>query len=295
MERPRVNQLARRQILGAARGALERAGAYDVIPTPLDDVGDAIGVDEVIDISELPEDLIVSKPSALKKLLGGYLFRAETAFVDFSQPEGRARFIQAHELGHRLVPWHRGAYLDDERRLLRDTEEVFELEANLAGAHLIFQGQPFFERALDYPLSLATPILLASEFRASIHATIRYYVEHHPDPVACLIAGRYLRMDGSVPIFVSLQSSSFNERFGPIARRFPHASLAANGAKPLGPLLRDARDGVEVPSRPVLLRDLQDTRQRCLAEAFFNQRCYFVMFAPATRMKSGRRIRLVAS
>lgn len=291
----RINDLARRQILGAAQQALKRADAFGIIPTPLDDVGEAIGVAKVIDIADLPEDLVVSKPSALKKLLGAYLYRAETAFVDFSQPEGRARFIQSHELGHRVVPWHEGAYLDDERRLFRETEDLLELEANLAGAHLIFQGQPFFERALEFPLSLKTPLLLAQQFKASIHATIRYYVEHHPDPVAGLIAGQYTRMDGTVPIFLALESPSFRERFGPIAPRFPDVSLPLNGSKPLGPLLVEARDAVDTAAKPVILLDLNRERQRCVAEAFFNQRCFFVMFAPATRLRAGRRIRVVAS
>ena len=291
----RVNDLARRQILGAAQQALKRANAFGVIPTPLDDVGEAIGVAEVVDIGQLPEDLVVSKPSALKKILGAYLYRAETAFVDFSQPEGRARFIQSHELGHRVVPWHEGAYLDDERRLFRETEELLELEANLASAHLIFQGQPFFERALEFPLSLKTPLLLAGQFKASLHATIRYYVEHHPDPVAGLIAGQYTRMDGTVPIFLALESPSFRERFGSIGTRFPDASLPLNGSKPLGPLLVEARDEVEVATKPVILLDRNRAKERCVAEAFFNQRCYFVMFAPATRLRAGRRIRVVAS
>jgi hypothetical protein len=291
----RVNELARRQILGAAQQALKRAGAYGAIPTPLDAVGEAIGVAEVIDIGQLPEDIVVSKPSALKKLLGAYLYQAETAFVDFNQPEGRARFIQAHELGHRVVPWHEGAYLDDELRLFRETEELLELEANLAGAHLIFQGQPFFERALEFPLSLRTPLLLAAQFKASLHATIRYYVEHHPDPIAGLIAGQYTRMDGTVPVFLAIESPSFRERFGQIAARFPAASLPLNGSRPLGPLLIEARDEVEVAAKPVILRDRNRDRQRCVAEAFFNQRCYFVLFAPATRLRSGRRIQVVAS
>jgi hypothetical protein len=291
----RVNDLARRQILGAAQRALKCAGAYGVIPTPLDEVGEAVGVAEVIDIAQLPQDLVVSKPSALKKILGAFLYRAESAFVDFSQPEGRARFIQSHELGHRLVPWHEGAYLDDERRLFRDTEELLELEANFAGAHLIFQGQPFFERALEYPLSLKAPLLLAEQFKASLHATIRYYVEHHPIPVAGLIAGQYTRADGTVPIFLSLESPKFRERFGPIATRFPRASLPLNGSKPLGPLLVEARDAVDTAAKPVILFDRNGERLRCVAEAFFNQRCYFVMFAPASWLRLGRQIRVVAS
>jgi Zn-dependent peptidase ImmA (M78 family) len=81
---------------------------------------------------------------------------------------GRAWFTEAHELGHCVVPWHREAYVDDERTLFSDTELVLELEANLA-AHLIFQGRPFFERALDYPLSLRTPLLAGSVSTRKLH------------------------------------------------------------------------------------------------------------------------------
>jgi hypothetical protein len=290
-----INDLGRRQILAAATQALRRAEALGVVPTPLDEVGQAVGVEAVIDIGQLPEELVVKKPSALKKLLGAYLFRAETAFVDFAQSKGRARFTQAHELAHRVIPWHEAAYvLDDERRLFRETEDLFELEANLGGAHLIFQGSHFFERALDYETSLKTPILLADEFDASCAATIRYFVEHHPDPLAVLVAGRYERADGTVPIFLALESPAFSERFGPIAGRFTSGSLPLDGSHPLGPLLVQARDALEPPQKEVKIRDLNLGYRKFLAEAFFNGRCYFVVFSPTAQLRLGRRVRLAS-
>ncbi len=289
-----VNELGRRQILVAVTHALQRADALGVVPTPLGDLAEVIGVEAVIDIGELPEELVAEKPSALKKLLGAYWFRAETAFVDFAQPRGRARFIQAHELGHRVVPWHKDAYLDDEHRLFRETEDLFELEANLAGAHLLFQGRVFFERALEYQNSLRTPILLAEPFDTSLHATIRYYVEHHPDPLAVLVAGRFKRADGTVPIFLALESPSFHKELGAIAGRFPAQALPLSDAHPLGPLLVEAREALDPPSKEVKIRDLGNQYRRFIAEAFFNQHCYFVMFAPATRLRLGRRIQVAS-
>jgi hypothetical protein len=289
------NELARRQILAVSQQALKLAGVYGELPTPLDAVGEAIGVAEVIDVSQLPDDLIVKKPSALKKILGAYFFPAETAFVDFSQPEGRARFIQAHELGHRLVPWHAGAYLDDEQRLFRETEEVFELEASLAGAHLILQGRPFLERALEYPVSLKTPLLLADLFKASLHATIHYYIEQYPEPVAGLIAGRIRRADGTIPIWRAIESATFRSQFGPLATAFPTKCLLLDAeAKPLGPLLVEAQTALEPPAAPVVMHDLNRVQQRLTGETFYNQRCYFVMLAPQRRLRSGRRIRVAS-
>jgi hypothetical protein len=288
-----VNELAQRQILAAAEQALRRADAYGVVPTPLGAVGESAGVEAVVDISELPTD-VVPKRSRLRKWLGAYLFRAETAFVDLSQPRGRARFIEAHEIGHRVVPWHRGAYVDDEQTLFRDTELMLELEANLAAAHLIFQGRPFFERALDYPLSLRTPLLLADEFDASLHATIRYYVEQHVEPVAVLICGKHRRLDGTVPIFVAVESAAFRQRFGPIGSRFPSGAVPLDDTGPLGPLVAASRLAVEPPQTEVVLRELSGTPKRFVAESFFNRRCHFVTFAPLTRLRSGRRVKVVA-
>lgn len=291
----RINDLGRRQIFAASTRALQRADAVGMVPTPLGDVGEAAGVEAVIDIGQLPEELVVNKPSALKKLLGAYLFRAETAFIDFTQSKVRARFTRAHELGHRIIPWHEGAYvLDDEQRLFRETEDLLELEANLAGAHLIFQGTHFFERALDYETSLKTPILLADVFDASCAATIRYFVEHHPDALAVLVAGRYKRADGTVPIFRALESPTFRERLGPIAGRFPTRSLPVNESHPLGPLLVEAPATVDPPAKEVKIRDLGHRYRRFVAEAFFNGRCHFVVFAPAERLRLGQKVKVAS-
>ena len=72
--------------------------------------------------------------------------------------------------------------------------------------------------ALDYRHALATPIGLADDIGASIHATIREYVERHPNPTGLVITGRMVRPDGTVPICCAIQSPSFRARFGPLTR-----------------------------------------------------------------------------
>ncbi len=186
-----VDPFLRRQIIAMAEAALRAADVVGVLPTPLERVGEVVGVAETIDIGDLPDDLTIAKPRSLRRILGAYAYRTNTAFVDLSQPVGRRRFIQAHETGHRLIPWHESSHrLDDEARLFRDTEDELEDEANLAGTLLVFQGGRFHAQALDYENSIRTPILLAEEFGASYHASIRYYVEHHPEPIALVIAVR---------------------------------------------------------------------------------------------------------
>lgn len=129
-----------------------------------------------------PTRVAACKPPAMKRILGALLHRERIALVDLSQAEPRARLTEAHEIGHGIIPWHEAAFqLDDKERLLGATRDQLEQEAYLAGGHLIFQGLHFWKRALDYRVSIATPVALAAEYRASMHATIRYYALEHPD------------------------------------------------------------------------------------------------------------------
>ncbi len=169
-----MGDLARRQIVALTDSALRNAGVTGIIPTPLDVVAKAAGITEIVDISRLPRDIEARKPPALKRILGALLHRERVALVDRSQPEPRARLTEAHEIGHQIIPWHQAAFqLDDEERLLGRTRDQLEREAYLAGGHLIFQGEHFWGRALDYQVSIGTPVALAPEYGAPLHARRR--------------------------------------------------------------------------------------------------------------------------
>lgn len=216
------------QILAAAKSALGKAGLIGHVPTPLDVLTEAVGLNPIVDIGDLPPDIAARKPRAWKRILGALVFPARTAFVDLSQAEPRARLTHAHEIGHRILPWHEGAFhLDNHERLLGLTRERLEVEAYLAGGHLLFQPR-FMEQALGYQFSIKTPIALAGEYAASMHATVRYYVMHMPEPVAVLIAGRY-RPATSVPVWDSVESLSFHSQFGHLADRMSNARLEIAG------------------------------------------------------------------
>ncbi len=68
--------------------AIVAAGVDGVLPTPLDEVAGMVGVSELVDIGGLPEDLRRSKPRALRRILGAYLYRSDTAFVDLTSRPG---------------------------------------------------------------------------------------------------------------------------------------------------------------------------------------------------------------
>jgi hypothetical protein len=177
------------------------------------------------------------------------------------------------------------------------TRDQLEDEAYLAGGHLIFQGQRFYERALDYKISIATPIALADDYGASLHATIRYYVLHHPDNLALLVAGRYVGSAGSLPIWRSIESASFSARFGSLADRMPRGRLliAAGAGQPFGDIASRAMSGADVADKDIVILDADGEKHEFVAEAFFNQHNLLIMVTEKKAARFGRRIRVAVS
>jgi len=286
-----VDPLGRRRIQAAVEQALTETGVAGTFPTPVEPLREYAGIRERIDMSALPAELVSKKPPRWKSILGAFLYPAETSFVDLSQPDERVLFTDAHETTHALLPWHEETfYLDDEGQLFHEVKEELEAEANLGAALIIFQNGRFHERALGYQRTINTPVLLAAEFGASCHATIRHYVEYHPDPVALAICGRY-RSYGSLPIWSCVESLHFRKEFGALADMLP--VLPLGGDSPLGQLVAEARRSPPTPpSRGVRVCNLRGETKPFTAEAFFNQYCIFVMLAPRALVRSGRRVKV---
>lgn len=290
-----------RRVAADIDALLHRAGVIGVVPTPLDVVGQAAGIHEVLDVGDLPPKLLARKPSFLKRVVGALIYSEEVAFVDRSTGISRGRFIEAHEISHRTLGWHRASHdlhLDDQGRISRDTEEELENEANQGAAHLLFQGVRFNDEALGYQVSLRAPLLLADRWGTSIHAAIWHYVQHHPDPVALAITGSITRANGTVPVWSCLESDDFRGRYGRFADWFPTPGLAIGTSpemNPLGQLVGRARKGEDLPSMDLKQLVGGDTAS-FTGEAFYNQHSVFVLVRPKSkRMSLGRGIRLAAS
>ena len=279
----------RRQLPRLVERTLRDAGVVDVFPTPLGELQRVLGIEQVVSIADLPEPPEARRPSRWRRILGALLYREKTIFVDFSQSEERSNFTEAHETAHQLIPWHEDSFiLDHEDTLFRDVKQGLEEEANYGATALIFQNGRFHRRALEYERSISTPILLAPEYRASRHATIRHYVEMHPEPLALLITGRH-QNSGCLPIWHAVESDSFREHFGPLGRHFPvqrldhPPSLVELAEESMGATLRP-------PSCSIKIRDRGGSHRQFKAEAFFNQYNVFLMFAPRARVRTGRRV-----
>lgn len=292
-----MNDLARRQIRAASEQALRRAGVFGVVPTPLDEVSRAAGVIETIDLSQLPEDLVARRPNVFKRVLGGIFYRPRLVVVDRSQGHARGRFIEAHEISHKVIPWHEAVFrLDDEERLFGQTKKRVDLEADMGAAELLFQGDLFVRRALDFEVSISAPIGLASEFDASMAASIRHYAAYHPDPVAVIVAGQFVWSNGAVPVWASHESPSFAARFGSAKAFYPSGVPASElNTDPAGAILAEALKYSDVARGEVALTDLRGQSHAFVMEAFHNGRMILVMLVEKRASRArGRTIRVTA-
>lgn len=218
-------ELPLKQIQRAARNALQAAGVDPdtPLPIPLADIATAAGLrrEALFDAADEP-DLPPSLRGFLKKItgrvLGALSVPEKRIYVDRSQTSARARFTEAHEIGHDAMPWHRDAYFGDtEHTLHRSTEDVLEMEANAFAAEVLFGLERFNAQADDYRPSLDVPLALTGDWGTSAHATVRRYAENSRHEIALITtgirAGQYATSLG-VPIWGIFESASFVKRYG---------------------------------------------------------------------------------
>jgi hypothetical protein len=179
-----------------AKRLLVRADALEVFPTPVDRIVEVAGLarsDEwLLDESKLK--LVGAETRRLLRGLGrrlrGTLDRPDRViYVDSTMDPNKQRFVALHETTHHVLPWQRAMSLfaDDDVTLAPHIERQYEQEANQGAAELLFQVDLFARTARDYPTTLATPIELSQKIGASIHASIRRWVEGHEHALCVLV------------------------------------------------------------------------------------------------------------
>lgn len=293
-EKP-ISPFTRQRIARLAEAALRDANVIGELPTPIAVVLEHLGVREQLDISRLPPELEARKPAGWKRVLGALWFTERTVFVDRSQPEPRQLFTDAHEAIHVMCDWHEPTLmLDDENTLFREAKVQVEREAGFGAAQLIFQGGRFHRRALLEQVSMRTPLALAADYGASCHATLHHYAEGHPDAVALLISGRFAQMDSTLPIWASVESQPFRQRFGSVEALLPNRQLSIAEDALFADILAESLTAVDPPTKTIGVPDRDGTKVAFVAEAFFNGRCHFVMLIDRRARKLGRRVRLAS-
>jgi hypothetical protein len=251
-----------------AEDALRSAGVLGVLPTPLEALHPVAGIRAVEDLPALPERIRTHGC----RLLGALWFEERTIFLERGQSSARSRFTEAHELMHALCPWHEAVLREDtDAELFKPTLDRIEAEANAGAAMLLFQGRRFAERLAGERPSIAAPLALAREYGASAHAALHQYVVSHSAALAMLVAGRFPQRDGSLPVWRSVESRRWRERFDSAAATLQRGLQLGSPLRELAEASRRARD-------PVVGRlPWADPRGEVVAHAHYNRHAFLVL------------------
>lgn len=216
-----------------AERALREAGALGVFPTPVAQIMAAANVTVVEEDVLNPGFLAKLRAKAektgqaVKRALGKVLglFHASEGLVFLNQTlkAVKRRFVSLHEAGHGFMPWQRPMYAvveDCEKALDASTAELFDREANVFAAEVLFQLDAFRDMAEGEPFEIWTPVNLARRFDASNYAAIRQYVSknHRACAVVVLNMPELVPGDGfRASLRRPIQSDRFTELFGAYA------------------------------------------------------------------------------
>lgn len=243
-EGPRVDQYSAADIQEAVRRVLRDLGNPEP-PLRLEDVRelqkldltyysktDLNLLDEVAHQVRLGKHNILSTAKRMKEVVAKAGLRAlivpqqRHIYIDEEIVDKKKRFIQAHEITHDLLDWHRDILLgDNEETLSQNCHEEMEAEANFGARQLIFMGDRFTEEVRDNSPEWKNLQDLARLYGNSITTTL-WQTVYCCDPDAPMFGaiGRHPhysdighREDGDgVAYFI--KSDAFHERFPGVSK-----------------------------------------------------------------------------
>lgn len=263
------------QIQEHAKRALESADAIGVFPTPVAQImaAEKITVDDKADLDEgylakLRKGAGNALKRAWQKVVGVFDTKGRVALIDKTIAAVKQTFIKLHELAHGFLPWQRDMYGVIEEcnsTLDPDIADLFDREANLFAAEVLFQLESFTEEANCFDFGIKVPLKLARKYGASAYASIRRYVEKNPKACTVLVYEPPVPqdIDGFLCKFLRVSASdSFRTIFGDI--EWPEVISPDDwigAAVPVGKKRMTGR-------RRVQLTDRNGTTRTCIAEGF---------------------------
>jgi hypothetical protein len=268
----------RRAVEEKARRLLDRASAWGVFPTPIDDIVAAadlkVAPTSIFDLEGIAaylKDKAIETgqhlKSAISKLFGLYDSSESIIHIDDSVGETKQNFLKLHETGHHELPAHRKLFKyfqDCEKTLEPEIADAFEREANNFARYAMFQGNAYAEQARDHDMSIKTPMRLAKQFAASQYASAREFARTHHRACAVYVLeqAQYVQNDGFRAQVRRIETSTaFRRQFG-----IPTCTVVT----PTHFLARVIPFGTRRMTRPtaISLPDRNGTRHECIAEAF---------------------------
>jgi len=175
---------------------LLEAGALGRLPTPIDDIVEASRLSEAGEslfsdsaLARAPQYLRVAFQAFQHKVRAVLDRRERRIHVDPDLgTEGKRNFVRLHEVAHHVAPWQADlVQVDGDRELSAEANSIFEREANVGAAQLLFQVGLLGKIAAEYPGGIRTVINVADTFQASVRATAREYARTHRRPVMTIV------------------------------------------------------------------------------------------------------------
>lgn len=293
---PKIEQITRK--------LLEKADAYGVFPTPVDQIIEAAGLVEV-ETSLFDDSLLAKVPRFLRrkidqlkyKVLAAIDRREKLIYIDIvNGNDGSIAFRRLHEVTHGVLPWQcELGYADDNQTLSFATRRMFEKEANFGASELLFQNDKLELVGADYHVSIATIIELASRFGSSIHAAYRRYAATHTAAMAAIVLELQDTVDvgGNFRRNEIISSANWDQRFEclqDLKKSLPISKL---------PFLREALLAQATPNTIVkgdfVLNDLNGEPQKMHVEAFNTTYKIFVLVWLPKRRRALRGKRVLVS
>lgn len=103
--------------------------------------------------------------------------------IDSTVPKPKHRWIEGHEIGHSVIPWHREFLFGDNQITLDPMcHAIVEAEANFASAQLLFLQGRFAAEARDISLSFDSVKAMAGRYKNTLTSTLwRMIQDREPD------------------------------------------------------------------------------------------------------------------
>ena len=155
------------------------------------------------------------------KLCAFWLPNNRRILIDQAVPEKKHRWIEAHEIGHSITPWHK-EYLfgDDQYTLDPVCHAMVEAEANYAASQLLFLQERFVGEARDVEITFKAMQGLAKRYGNSLTSTLwRVIKDREPDrPVFGMVSTHPHHptigaQEVGWPVRHFVRSRAFRERF----------------------------------------------------------------------------------
>lgn len=162
-----------------------------------------INFDETIDLPE------VGKQIEIRGILD---INKKKIYINNSETDHRKRFSNAHELGHYILPKHRGIlYQCCEEDMSYYTHLIIEREANKFASELLFKGSLFNHYLKDFTnINFKKVKEISDNYSSSITAALRKIVEKNTKDMAMVVIRKY----NSVPkILYTITSESFKIKY----------------------------------------------------------------------------------